>query len=159
MHQQIKVLKETNSISIDNDPHCCKITIKRVDRIGDITVGHIPRELSRFAFHFVLEAGSVTETATNITTRLSPIPEEVLEISILMNFVHKNNAILNKMKTFVIKKIHQMHDKLDFDQVIEDVGAEEEDEEIEVQSDDEEESVIENHKIMEESAIENHSIG
>ena len=51
------------------------------------------------------------------------------------------------MKTFVIKKIHQMHDKLDFDQVIEDVGAEEEDEEKEVQSDDEEESAIENHSI------------
>ena len=40
-----------------------------------------------------------------------------------------------------------MHDKLDFDQVIEDVGAEEEDEEKEVQSDDEEESAIENHSI------------
>ena len=41
-----------------------------------------------------------------------------------------------------------MHDKLDFDQVIEDVGAEEEDEEIEVQSDDAEESAIENHSLV-----------
>ena len=36
------------------------------------------------------------------------------------------------MKTFTIKKIHQMHEKFEFDKVIEGVGAEEEDKEIEV---------------------------
>ena len=50
LHQQVKVLKETNSISIDTNPYFCKITIKRVDRIGDITVCQIPKELSRFIF-------------------------------------------------------------------------------------------------------------
>ena len=62
LHQQVKVLKETNSMSIDTDPCCCKITIKRVGRIGDITVGHIPRELLRFVFYFIHEGGSVTGT-------------------------------------------------------------------------------------------------
>ena len=114
LHQQVKVLKETSSISIDTNPYCCKIIIKRVDRIGDITLDHIPRELStldhiprelsRFVFYFIHEEGSVTETATDITPRTSPIPEGGLEIPILIHFVHKNNAILNKMKTFVIKK-------------------------------------------------------
>ena len=104
MHQQVKVLKETKSISIDIDPYCCKITIKRVDRIGDIAVGHIPRELSRFVFYFIHEKGSVTGTAPNITPRSSPIKEGGLEIPILMPFVHKINAKFNRMKIFVIKK-------------------------------------------------------
>ena len=102
--QQVKVLKETNSISIDTDPYCCKIIIKSVDRIGDITVGHIPTELSRVAFYFIHEGGSVNGTVANKTPRPSPILEGGLEIPILMYFVHKNSTILNKMKTFVIKK-------------------------------------------------------
>ena len=102
--QQVKVLKETNSISIDTDLYCCKITIKRFDRFGDITVGHIPRELSRFVYYFIHEGGSFTETVTNVTPRLSQIREIGIEIPILMHFVHKNDAILNKMKTFVNKK-------------------------------------------------------
>ena len=50
-----------------------------------------------------------------ITLRLSPITEGGLEIPILMHFVHTINAILNKMKTFVIEKIRQMPEKLKFD--------------------------------------------
>ena len=118
--------EKKHNISIDTDPCCCKITIKRVDRISDITVGHIPRELSRFVFYFIHEGGSVTGTVANITPRSSPIPEGGLEIPILMHLVHKNNAILNKMNTFVIKEIHQMHEKFEFGQVIEGVGTEEE---------------------------------
>ena len=49
-----------------------------------------------------------------------------------MHFIRKNNAILNKMKTFTIKKVHQMHEIIEFDQVIEGVGAEEEDKEIKI---------------------------
>ena len=104
LHQQVKVLKETNSVSIDTYPYFCKITIKRVGRIRDITVGHIPRELSRFLFHFIYEGRSVIVTATNITLRPSPIPKGDLEIPILMHFAHANYAMLNKMKTFTIKK-------------------------------------------------------
>ena len=62
LQQQVKVLKETSSMSIDTEPYCCKITIKRVDRISDITMGHIPREFSRFVFYFIHEGGSVTGT-------------------------------------------------------------------------------------------------
>ena len=62
----------------------------------------------------------------------SQIPKVGLEILILMHFIRKNNAILNKMKTFTIKKVHQMHEIIEFDQVIEGVGAEEEDKEIKI---------------------------
>ena len=47
------------------DPYCCKIMIERVDRIGDITVGHIARKLSRFVFPFIHEGGSVTRAVAN----------------------------------------------------------------------------------------------
>ena len=40
----------------------------------------------------------------NITPRLSPFPEGGLEIQVLVHFVLNNNAILNKIKTFIIKK-------------------------------------------------------
>ena len=75
--------------------------IKRVGRIGDITVCHIQTELSRFAFYLIHEGGSVTETIANITPRPSTIGQGGLEIQTLMYFVHKNNAILNKIKTFL----------------------------------------------------------
>ena len=54
-------------LSIDIDPYCCKITINRADRIGDITVGHIPIEFQDLFFFFVHEGGSVTGTVASIT--------------------------------------------------------------------------------------------
>ena len=82
-HQQVKNLKKKNSsISVDTDPYCCKMTIKRVGRI--ICKG--------------------TRTIVNIAYRLSPSTEGGLEIPFLVHFVRKNNAILNKMKTSVSKK-------------------------------------------------------
>ena len=46
---QLKVLKETNEKSINIDPYCCKIAISRLHKIEPVTtVGHIPREISRY---------------------------------------------------------------------------------------------------------------
>ena len=67
------VLKEVNNIFIDIDPYCCRITIKRVDRIEPVTVGPVPRELSRFIFYFIQEEGSVTGTVASTTPRILPI--------------------------------------------------------------------------------------
>ena len=86
--------ERNQSISIETDPYFCKITIKKVGRIGDITVGHIPTELSRVVFYFILEGEPVNETVANITPRPSPIPEAGHEIPILMHSVHKNINIL-----------------------------------------------------------------
>ena len=153
LHQQVTVLKETNSMSIDIDPYCCRITIKRVYRIGDITVGHIPRELSRFVFYFIHEGGSVTGTVANLTPRPSPIPEGGIEIPIIMHFAHVNKAILSKMETFVNKQVQKMKEKFDFEQLIGEETREEEDEideedAIEVQSDDEEDNVESNETVV-----------
>ena len=99
LHQHVVVLKEVNNISIDIDPYCCRITIKRVDRIGPVTVGHVPRELSRFIFYFIQEGGSVTGTVASTTPRISPIPEGGLEVPISMHFTHENTAISSKWKS------------------------------------------------------------
>ena len=48
--------------------------MKDVERIRDITVGHMFRELSRFAFCFIHEAGTVTGTVASITTKRSLNP-------------------------------------------------------------------------------------
>ena len=64
-----------------------------------------------------------------------------------MLFIHKNNFSFI-IKTFVNEKKHKMHEKFEFDLLIEGVRAEVEDEAIEVQSDDEEKSAKENHVIV-----------
>ena len=97
-HQHIVVLKEVNNISIDIDPYCCRIIIKRVARIAPVTVGHVPRELSRFVFYFIQEGGQVTGTIASTLPRISPIPKGGLELPILMHFTHENKAISSKME-------------------------------------------------------------
>ena len=95
LHQHVVVLKEVNSISINIDP---RITTKRVDRIGPVLVGHVPRELSRFIFYFIQEEGSVTGTVASTTPKISPIPEGGLEVAILMHFTLKTKLLLRKWK-------------------------------------------------------------
>ena len=75
IYQPGQVSIKTNAISKAYDPYCCKITITRRHRTGAVTVGHIPRELSRFLYYFLLEGGSVTGTVASIQYRVLPIPE------------------------------------------------------------------------------------
>jgi len=137
LHQQVKVLKETSTLSKDIDPYCCKITITRIDRIGNVTVGHIPRELSRFVFYFLHEGGSVSGTVACLKPNVSPIPEGGLEIPILMHFVHESGLILEKMKRFVSGQVERMKQTFNVKELIGDTESDEEElEEIEVESDD-----------------------
>ena len=53
IHQPVRVMKKTNEESINIDLYCCsKITISRLDKIEPVTVGQIPRVISRYAFYF-----------------------------------------------------------------------------------------------------------
>ena len=113
LYQHFVVLKEANNISIDIDPYCCRITIKRVDRIGLVTVVHVPRELSRFIFYFIQEGGSVSGTVASTTPRLSPIPEGRLDVPILMHCTHENKAISSKIEILVRKQVEKMKKSFD----------------------------------------------
>ena len=97
----VQISIKTNAISKVYDPYCCKITITQRDKIGAVTVGHIPRELSRFVNYFLQEGGSVTSTVASIQYRVSPLPEWGLEITIQMTFSHTSKRIVEKMKLFV----------------------------------------------------------
>ena len=55
----ITVSKELNATSMQHDLYCCRITIQSRDKFGTVTVRHIPRELSRFAFFFLKVGGAV----------------------------------------------------------------------------------------------------
>ena len=123
LHQPVRVAKETNELSIEKDPYCCKITITRVDRIGPVTIGHIPRcQLSRFVFYFLHEGGSVSGTVASIAPNISPKPEGGLEI--LMHFTHGNMTILEKMNSFVVLQVERMKEKLNEKVLFEDENTE-----------------------------------
>ena len=107
-YQDVVVLKEVNNISIDIDPYCCRITIKRVDRIEPLTVGHAPRELSRFIFYFIQEGVLLTGTVASTTSRISPIPKGGLEVPISMHFTHENKATSSKMEISVRKQFEKL---------------------------------------------------
>ena len=107
------MLKEANNISIGIDPYCCRITIKRVDRIGLVTVVHVPRELSRFIFYFIQEGGSVSGRVASTTPRLSPIPEGRLDVPILMHCTHENKAISSKIEILVRKQVEKIKKSFD----------------------------------------------
>ena len=100
--------KEVNNFSIDINPYCCTITVKRVDRIWPVTVSHVPRELSRYIFYFIQEGGSVTGTVSSTTPRIPPIPEDGLVVPILMHFTLENKVISSKMEILVKKQVEKM---------------------------------------------------
>ena len=67
--------KETDNKSLQIDPYRCRITIIRADKIGPVTVEHIPREISRFVYFFLHEGGAVSGTVVDTIPCVSPIPE------------------------------------------------------------------------------------
>ena len=107
-YQDVVVLKEVNNISIDIDPYCCRITIKRVDRIEPLTVGHAPRELSRFIFYFIQEGVLLTGTVASTTSGISSIPKGGLEVPISIHFNHENKAISSKIEILVRKQVEKL---------------------------------------------------
>ena len=110
LNQAVVVHKEKNIVSLQIDPCCCAITITHVDKIGPVTVGHIPREVSRFAYFFLHEQGAISGTVVDTEPRMSPIPEGGLEIKLLLNFTHPVERILNRMKELVVKQLSRLED-------------------------------------------------
>ena len=86
LNQMVEVYKENNPVSMSHDPYCCKTTVRKIDRIGPVTVGHIPREISQYVFYFSQEGGTTTGTVKGIVPKISPIPEGGLEIPLLLHF-------------------------------------------------------------------------
>ena len=112
-------MKEVNNISIDINSYCCRITIKRVDRIGPVKVGHVTKELSRFVFYFFQEGGSVAGIVASTTPRISPITKGGLEVPILLYIIRENKAIYSKMEILVRKQVEKLKKTFDVETLAE----------------------------------------
>ena len=85
-----------------HDPYCCAIQISRAGRLHNLTIGHIPREISRFVFFFLHHGGSVDGKVIDLNRRRSPIPCGGLEIKLKLYFRHASSmSLVEQMKEFI----------------------------------------------------------
>ena len=99
--QRVKVEKETSGTSKSIDPCACAIKIKNRFFDNSITVGHIPRDISRHCYFFMKEGGEISGYLVSTNYKPSPIPAGRLEVPVLLTFSVKNEQIFEQMKEFV----------------------------------------------------------
>ena len=90
---KVKVEIETNKLSKSIDPYVCAIKIKHMFFDTSLTVGHIPREISRHSYFFPKEGGNITGHLICTNYKVSPIPASGLEVSLLRTFSVKSEKI------------------------------------------------------------------
>jgi len=95
-----KVEKETSATSKSIDTYACAIKIKNRYFENWITVGHIPREISRHCYFFIKEGGQISGHLVSTNYKPSPIPAGGLEVPLLLTFSVNNENIFNQMKEF-----------------------------------------------------------
>ena len=132
-NQRVKVEIETNKSSRSIDPYACAIKIKHQYFETWLTVGHIPREISRHCYFFLKEEGNIEGHLISTDFKVSPIPAGGLEVPLLLKFSVKRERIFHLMKQFV-------SDLYDYNYCGEQKGSEEEESD---DSDDNEEIQIE----------------
>ena len=99
---EVKVEIETNPKSIASDPYSCAIKTKHDYFIGWKTVGHIPREISRYVYFFIKqEGGKVNGKLNSLKYKASPIPSGELEVPLSPKFKCDEKWVLDAMEEFV----------------------------------------------------------
>ena len=141
--ENVKVEIETNKSSKSINPYSCAIKIKHMLFDTWLTVGHIPREISRHCYFFLKEGGNITGHLICTNYKVSPIPAGGLEVPLLLTFSVKSERIFELMKSFV-------NDLYEYDYTGEQAKSNEEessdDEEIDIQITVEENATNENNK-------------
>ena len=99
--QKVKVQVETNKSSKESDPYACAIKVKNNVFDNWMTVGQIPREISRHCFYFIQEGGSISGQLLSTNWKVSPIPAGGLEVPLLLTFLLIEDRIFSLMKDFV----------------------------------------------------------
>lgn len=100
VNENVIITIETNEASKQIDPYCCAIQIKSSDCL--VTVGHIPREISRHCYFFMTEeGGKIDGHVLSTAYRPSPIPSGGLEIPLLLRFYCPKFLTYTKMKKFI----------------------------------------------------------
>lgn len=101
VNDKVFVQLETNIESIKIDPYCCAFKIRDESK-NYITVGHIPREISRFVYFFIKEENAMVDGYLLSTQyRQSPIPAGGLEVPVKLKFTSRQFDIHNKMIKFI----------------------------------------------------------
>ena len=81
VRDKVTIDLETTASPLETDPYACAIRAKNRYFSNLITVGHVPRDISRHVHFFIkAEGGKVNENVKSLTYRPSPIPSEGLEI-------------------------------------------------------------------------------
>ena len=111
--------------SLEVDPYACVIKIKNRFFDSVITVGHIPREISRHVHFFIkTEDGKVIGHVNSLTYRPSPIPSGGLEILLQLTFTCDDKLTLDLMNGFV-KSLYDWN----YTRLVQDNNDEDDDEE------------------------------
>ena len=98
MGEKVTVEMETKKFSLEVDPYACAIKIKNRFFDSLITVGHIPREISRHLHFFIkTEGGKVIGHVKSLTYRPSPIPSGGLQILLQLTFTCDDKLTLALM--------------------------------------------------------------
>ena len=96
--EKVTVEIETKKFSLEVDPYACAIKIKNRFFDSLITVGHIPREISRHLHFFIkTEGGKVIGHVKSLTYRPSPIPSGGLQILLQLTFTCDDKLTLALM--------------------------------------------------------------
>ena len=90
---KVKVKIKTNKPSKSIDPYACTIKIKHKFFDTWLTVGHIPKEISRHCYFFLKECGNVTGHLIRTNYKVSSIPAGSLEVPLLLTFSVKSERI------------------------------------------------------------------
>ena len=90
---KVKVEIETNKSSKSINRYVCAIKIKHMFFDTSLTVGHIPREISRHSYFFPKEGGNITGHLICTNYKVSPIPASGLEVPLLLTFSVKSEKI------------------------------------------------------------------
>ena len=100
--EEVKVEVQTNPRSIAKDPYSCAIKAKHEYFVSWKTVGHIPREISRYVYFFIKEEGGrVSGKLKSLSYKASPIPSGGLEVPLSLKFKCDTKWILDAMEEFV----------------------------------------------------------
>ena len=106
MGEKVTVEMETKKFSLEVDPYACAIKIKNRFFDSLITVGHIPREISRQLHFFIkTEDGKVIGHVKSLTYRPSPIPSGGSEIPLQLTFTCDDKLTLDLMNGFCEKSL------------------------------------------------------
>ena len=97
----VKIVKETNRDSLLIDPYCCKVVVNQISSLVPVTVGHLPREISRFAHFFLQRGGIISGKVISLEHKLSPIPSGGREIPIEIEFQHADPEMVNIMRRLI----------------------------------------------------------